>query len=94
MCTPDKDSPWTRYLTMGVDADGQLHHILARRGQAPDGIVKTTLEINTRKKFDKLYVLEVGPEGYYGGYCHLKLQEIVPPPRRGWMLVPAKGAFS
>ncbi len=99
MCTPYKDSPWTRYITMGVDASGHLHQILARRGHEPDDIVEKTLEINARnrrpgfEKFERLYVLEVGQEGQYGGSTNLKLREIVspPPPPPDWVLIHAKG---
>lgn len=99
MCTPHKDSPWTRYLTLGVDAEGNLHHILARRGHEPDDIVRQTLDINTKnrrsgfEKFEKLYVLEVGPEGTYGNSTHLKLQEIVNPPPRDYRLVTVRGLY-
>lgn len=99
MCTQDKDSAWTRYLTLGVDADGNLHHILARRGHAPADIVRQTLDINTRgrrkgcEKFVRLYVLEVGPEGTYGNSTHLKLQEIVKPPPCDYRLMPVRGLY-
>lgn len=92
---------YTRYLTLGVK-DGEIHHILARRGHAPDDIVKRTLDINERNyqgskvapRFDKLYILTVGEEGSFGTSTNLKLQEIVPPlPVPKWRLMPVRGLY-
>lgn len=100
-CPVNQNENWTRYITMGI-RDGELHHIIARRGHTPDDIVNRTLEIalgppflteadRRRIGFDKLYVLTVGPEGNFGGSTNLKLQEIVKPPPRDWTLVHVRG---
>lgn len=102
-CPVNQRDNWTRYITMGI-RDGELHHILARRGHTPNDIVNRTLAIarphtfltrsdRRAKEFDKLYVLTVGPSGNFGGSTNLKLQEIVEPPSHNWTLRNVRGLY-
>ena len=38
------EKEYKRYLVMGLK-NGELHHIIARRGETPDGIVNRALEL-------------------------------------------------
>lgn len=85
---------YKRYVTMGL-SNGELCRIIARRGEAPDDIVRQTLELIESpysRKFDALYVMEIGDAGQYGGSTNLKLLKIGPPPSIPvWSLVPVPG---
>lgn len=95
---------YTRYVTMGL-RDGKLVRIIARRGYTPDDIIRQTLEAaspkpflnplaNQQRRFDRLYLMTVGPDGNYGQSTHLKLQEIVsPPPTPAFALVDVEAIF-
>lgn len=99
------EKKYKRYVTMGL-RNGQLHHIIARRGETPDDIIRKTLDLvapnpflinadRREKWFDRLYIMEVGDEGTYGNSTNLKLLEITEPisvPK--WSLVPVKGIFA
>ena len=89
------EKQYKRYLVMGLK-NGELHHIIARRGHTPDDIINRALGFfeGSPHAFERLYVLEVGDEGTFGSSTNLKLQEIVePPPRAAWALVRAKGLY-
>ena len=98
------EKQYKRYIVMGL-RDGEIHHIIARRGHTPDALVEQVLNTirgpsfltetdRHKSKFDRLYILEVGDEGTYGGSTNLKLQEIKEPaPVPKWTLVLVKGLY-
>ena len=97
------EEKYKRYVTLGL-RNGQLLRIIARRGHTPDDIINKTLELvaplpfltpaaNRLRQFDKLYIMEVGDEGYFGGSMNLKLLEIKKPQPVPWTLVPVTSIF-
>ena len=98
------EKQYKRYLVMGLK-NGELHHIIARRGETPEDIVDRAIAISAgppfltkadqcAREFDRMYLLEVGDEGTFGSSTNLKLQEIVPPPvSTAWTLVRTKGLY-
>ena len=86
---------YKRYLVMGLK-NGELHHIIARRGHTPDDIINRALGFfeGSPHAFERLYIVEVGDEGTFGSSTNLKLQEIVPPPPTvPWLLKHVKGLY-
>ena len=93
-----------RYVIMGLH-NGKLVRIIARRGHDPDDIIRQALgkaepwpflpeSAKREKRFDRLYILEVGDEGVYGQCTNLKLQEIVSPaPVPSYGLVDVESIF-
>ena len=102
MC--DENRKYRRYVTLGL-RKGQLLNIIARRGFTPDDIIDRTLKLvepapflasadRSARKFEKLYIMEIGDEGSFGGSMNLKLLEIKqPPPWVPWTLIPVKSIF-
>ncbi len=98
------EKKYKRYVTMGL-RDGKLHHIIARRGETPDDIISKTLDLvegppfltyeaRKARKFDRLYLMEVGDEGTFGSRMNLHLLEITKPlPVPKWRLMLVKGIY-
>ena len=98
------EKKYKRYVTLGL-RNGQLLRIVARRGQTPDDIIDKTLDLvepppfltpadRRARQFDKLYIMEIGDEGSFGGSVNLKLLEIRKPlPLVRWVLTPVSSIF-
>lgn len=98
------EKQYKRYVTMGL-RDGKLHHIIARRGITPDDIIEKTLTLIQgppyltrtdleKRRFDRLYIMEVGDEGTFGNRMNLRLLEITKPlPVPKWRLMPVRGLY-
>ncbi|KKL97682.1 hypothetical protein LCGC14_1832000 [marine sediment metagenome] len=87
--TPDDIVNRALEITGGSPSTASVEEIYSQAPQNP-----RQRYTRVTRKFDRLYVMEVGDEGTYGNSTNLKLQEIVePPPRRAWTLVQAKGIY-